>query len=175
MSKVQHDVEVILQAQNPICWIASCAMVKGFGTQTSIGIGEFTGGFDPASSSIANLAGNWKKCTDLMETWGFNVVEVSELSGGLASGEDLATALNENGPAVLLHLCANFPYGKQYGDTSALGGAHAVVLTGVDTDSGEAYFNNPWGDKDQLANIDVILEHIHSDAKLGKTLGFWPA
>ncbi len=30
MTQVAHDVEVIVQEQNPICWVASCAMVKGF-------------------------------------------------------------------------------------------------------------------------------------------------
>jgi len=174
MSKTEYDVEVIRQEQNPICWIASCAMVKGWGTQSSIGVGEFTGGFDPSNSCIANLAGNWQQCTDLMVTWGFKMLAVKDIAEGSMTGEDLAARLEDNGPAVLLHLCAGFPYGSQYGDTSSLSGAHAVVLTGVDTDAQVATFNNPWGDKDQSADLDVILEHINSDAKMGKTIGFWP-
>ena len=59
MTQVAYDVEVIVQEQNPICWVASCAMVKGFATKTSTGVGDFTGGFDPSNSCIANLAGNW--------------------------------------------------------------------------------------------------------------------
>jgi len=174
MSKTQYDVEVIRQEQNPICWIASCAMVKGYGTKSCIGVGEFTGGFDPSNSCIGNLAGNWRECTRLMETWGFSVMAISDLADGAISGEDLETALRDNGPAVLLHLCGGFPYGSQYGETSNLTGAHAVVLTGVDTDSEEVFFNNPWGDKDQSASLDIILQHIQEDSKMGKTFGFWP-
>jgi hypothetical protein len=41
MTAVQYDVELIQQVQNPICWVAiSCAMVKGWGTQSSVGIGD---------------------------------------------------------------------------------------------------------------------------------------
>lgn len=174
MSQVQYDVEVIRQEQNPICWVASCAMVKGYGTQSSVGVGEFTGGFDPSNSCIANLAGNWKQCTDLMGTWGFRTLALKDLSANSVSGEDLAAALEQNGPAVLLHLCAGFPYGSQYGNTSSLNGAHAVVLTGIDTDARKAFFNNPWGDKDQSADLGLILQHVNSDSKMGKTFGFWP-
>src|SRR6266567_3305484 len=137
MSNVQYDVEVIKQEQNPICWIASCAMTKGYGTSSSVGVGEFTGGFDPSNSCIANLAGNWRQCTDLMTNWGFDVLAVNDLSTGSISADELTAALSDKGPAVLLHLCANFPYGGQYGDTSSLKGAHAVVLTGVDSEAAQ--------------------------------------
>ena len=141
MSKIQYDVEVIQQEQNPICWVASCAMVKGYDTKTSVGVGEFTGGFDPSNSCIANLATNWSQCTDQMKSWGFSVLAVKDLSVNSMTRAELESALEENGPAVLLHKCPGFPYGSQY--ASLTDGAHAVVLTGVDTDSGEVFFNNP--------------------------------
>ena len=173
MSTVSYDVEVIRQEANPICWVASCAMVKGYGTKTSVGVGEFTSGFDPSNSCIANLATNWQQCTDLMRSWGFDLYGVSELAASTdLSADDLAKALG-TGPAVLLHLCAGFPYGSQY--TPLTSGAHAVVLTGIDTDNNNVTFNNPWGDKDQSAALDVILAKINADKKMGKTLGFWPA
>lgn len=174
MSRIQYDVEVIRQEDNPICWVANCAMVKGYGLQVSIGVGEFTDGFDPSNSCIANLAENWKECTDLMAGWGFNVLTVAEICGGKMLEEDLAKVLELNGPAVLLHRCKGFPYGSQYGDSSSFSGAHAVVLTGADTDAGKAYFNNPWGDKDQPADLKVLVKHINKDVELGKTFGFWP-
>jgi hypothetical protein len=149
-------------------------MVKGFGTQTSVGVGEFTDGFDPANSSIANLAGAWSECTDLMGTWGFNVFTVADLSPGTMGPDDLLAALNNGGPAVLLHLYSGFPYGNHHeGLVFTENDAHAVVLTAVDTDNNFAAFNNPWGDKDQSWDLDVLLAKINADQDLGKTLGFW--
>jgi hypothetical protein len=72
---------------------------------------------------------------------------------------------------VLLHLCAGFPYGSQYAPLTS--GAHAVVLTAVNTDGNAATFNNPWGDKDQACGLDVLLAKINADQGAGKTLGFW--
>jgi len=173
MSNIYYDVEVIKQEQNPICWIASCAMVKGWGTQSGVGVGEFTDGFDPSNSCISNLAGDWQQCTDLMSDWGFDVLTIDEISSGSITGDELVAALSERGPAVLLHLCDGFPYGSQYVPMTS--GAHAVVITGADTDNGQFYFNNPWGDKDQSASLDDILQHMKADSvKEGKTLGFWP-
>ncbi len=174
MANVQYDVEVIRQEQNPICWIASCAMLKGYGTQTSVGVGDFTNGLDPSTSCIGNLAGSFKECTDLMTSWGFDVVPLGDLSVGVLSADELTAALADRGPAVLLHRCASFPYGSQYGDTSGLAGAHAIVLTGADDGGAQVFFNNPWGDKDQGAPMDAILQSIHGDSDLGKTFGFWP-
>ena len=170
---VQYDIEVIKQKQNPICWVASCAMVKAWGTQSSVGVGDLTGGFDPSNSCIANLAGSWQECTDLMNEWGFDVLSVSDLSAGSISADALITALTDKGPAVLLHLCNSFPYGSQWGDSSTMSGAHAVIITGVDTDTAQVFFNNPWGDKDQPADLDTVLQKMNSDSIMGKTLGFW--
>jgi len=171
MSSVSYDVELIRQEANPICWVASCAMVKGYGTKASVGVGDFTGGFDPSNSCIANLAANWAQCTDLMNQWGFNVQSVSDIaSSGTMAASDLASALG-SGPSVLLHLCNGFPYGSQW--TPLTSGAHAVVITSVDTDNNAATFNNPWGDKDQPIALDTLLAKINADQGQGKTLGFW--
>ena len=63
--------------------------------------------------------------------------------------------LQANGPAVLLHLCNGFPYGPKWAPLTS--GAHAVVITSVDSDAGTATFNNPWGDKDQPIDVTVLL------------------
>ncbi len=144
MVQIYHDVEFIIQKQNPICWVACCAMLKNWATQSSLGVGEFTGGFDPANSCIANLANNWQQCTDLMKNWGFSVYSISQLSTtDILTANDIEFAISGYGPAVLLHNCRNFPYGDQ------------------------------WGDKDQTADLDILLQKINDDAHLGKTLGFW--
>jgi Papain-like cysteine protease AvrRpt2 len=174
MGQVAYDVEVIVQEQNPICWVASCAMVKGFGTKTSVGVGEFTGGFDPSNSCIANLAGNWSQCVDLMNNWGFAVSSVNELASGAMTADTLLASLQSFGPAVLLHMCSGFPYGPQWASqTFTASNAHAVVITGVDSDAATATFNNPWGDKDQSCDLVTLVQKINADQAVGKTIGFW--
>jgi len=37
MSNIQYDLEVIKQEQNPIYWIACCAMVKSWGLNNNFG------------------------------------------------------------------------------------------------------------------------------------------
>ena len=172
MAAIAYDVELIRQEDNPICWVASCAMVKGYGTKTSVGIGEFTGGFDPSNSCIANLAANWTECTDEMNGWGFDVLAVTDVAAGGMTADALCSLLqNRGGPAVLLHLCNGFPYGA--GWTAPTSGAHAVVITQVDADNNLAAFNNPWGDKDRSCALDVLVAKINADQGQGKTIGLW--
>jgi hypothetical protein len=173
-TSVAYDVEVIIQAQNPICWVASAAMVKGFGTKTSVGVGDFTGGFDPSNSSIANLASNWQGCVDNLTSWGFTVNSVSDLASGSMTAQSLLNALQSNGPAVLMHLCSGFPYGSQWSSqVFKPTDAHAVVITAVDIGAGTAAFNNPWGDKDQACSLDTLVQKINADQSTGKTFAFW--
>ncbi len=170
MSNIHYDVELLRQENNPICWVASCAMVKGYGVQACVGIGDLTGGFDPYNSCIANLATSWTDCTDKIAGWGFDVYNVSDLCSGTMTADDLAKALG-TGPAVLLHLCNGFPYGSQWAPLTS--GAHAVVITGIDSDNNKATFNNPWGDQDQACALDVLIAKINADKSVGKTLAFW--
>src|ERR1700722_2141277 len=109
MPNVKYDVELIVQAQNPICWVASCAMVKGYGTKTSVGVGDLTQGFDPSNSCIANLANSWSQCTDVMSGWGFDVEAVNGVASGDITADILLNTLQSKGAAVLLHLCSGFP------------------------------------------------------------------
>jgi hypothetical protein len=175
MPSVTYDVELIRQEQNPICWVACLAMVKGFQTKTSVGVGEFTGGFDPSNSCIANLARDWQQNIDLLTQWGFTMSAVSDIaSSGTLAPDDLLAFLQNGGPAILLHQCSGFPYGSQWGTPNfGPNDRHAVVITNADTDANTATFNNPWGDKDQGVALDVLLAKINSDQTMGKTLGVW--
>jgi hypothetical protein len=173
MASIAYDVEMIRQEMNPICWIASCAMAKGYATGASVGVGEFTDGLDPSTSCIANLAGSWAECTDLMSQWGFQLYDVAGAASGDMTADALLAALGQ-GPIVLLHLCAGFPYGAQYGVLNFTSSdAHAVVLTAIDTDAGTAAFNNPWGDKDQPCALDALVAKINADQAVGKTLAYY--
>jgi hypothetical protein len=174
MAQVANDVEVIVQEQNPICWVASCAMVKGFGTKASVGVGEFTGGFDPWNSCIANLAGDWSQRVDLMNNWVFAVSSVNDLASGAMTADALLASLQSFGPAMLLHMCSRFPYGSQWASqTFTASDARAVVITEVDSDAATATFNNPWGDKDQSCDLFTLVQKINAHQGVGKTIGFW--
>ena len=171
--QVSYDVDVVRQEMSPICWVASCAMVKGYGTGVDVGIDAFLGA-DPTTSSL-NPANQWGQCTTKMEEWGFTVVAVQDVApSGLMTGESLGGALQRSGPAVLLHHCDGFPYGNEYAPVPPDSG-HAVVITGIDTDQNTAWFNNPWGDKDRPCPLDVLLQIVNRDQVEGKSLGFWPA
>jgi hypothetical protein len=174
--KAYYDVELIVQEANPICWVASCAMVESFGTKQSVGVGKYTGGFDPSNSCIPNPADDWDGCVTAMNGWGFSTFSVAQLAsdGSALTTDDLFTILSQRQPMVLLHKCDNFPYGSQWSTTGLAGNAHAVVITGIDADSGEVWFNNPWGDKDQSADADTIIQLMNADASR-VTMGFWPS
>jgi len=67
--------------------------------------------------------------------------------------------LRTHGPFILGHECGAFSYGLNR--PAPRTGRHAVVITGVDTDRGIYYFNNPWGQKDvqtSIASINASIE-----------------
>jgi hypothetical protein len=57
MGRIVYDVPLATQAANPICWVTCMAMIASERRGYSVGVGEFTGGFDPSSASIPNPAG----------------------------------------------------------------------------------------------------------------------
>lgn len=176
MPDLKCDVEVIIQAQNPICWVASCAMARGNGTKSSAGVGDLTQGFDPSNSCIANLATTWSQRTDAMAGWGFTVSAVGDVASGGMTADTLWSTVQSNGPVVLLHSCSGFSYGSQHASmTFDPDDRHAVVIIGVDTDASTATCDNPWGDKDQSCDLATLIQRINAGQTLGKTLGFWPA
>jgi hypothetical protein len=169
MGSVSYAVELITQGQNPICWVASCAMVKGWATNKCIGVG----GWDPSNSSIPNPSSGWASCVSLMSGWGFTMYAVKDLStSGTMTAEDVLAAMQVLGPAVLIHRCAGFPYGPQWSAQSS--GGHAVVLTSVDSDNSVVTFNNPWGDTNQPAATDPVLLIMNNDSStFGSIFGFY--
>lgn len=159
MGQISYDVPMRRQEQNPICWIACMAMIASFKSQSSQGIGNFTGGFDPSNSSILNPARNWDDMYLRMNSFGFTSVNLNA-SPAPAYVESL---LNDHGPFILSHLVSQISYGSQYATFQAgvvatdPNAAHAVVITGINTDNGIATMNNPWGDKDQTLTLNSIL------------------
>jgi len=144
MSQTYYDVVVVEQAANPICWMASLAMVDSYWSQSSVGIGTYSGGFDPAQGCIGNPAVDVVDFQNRMQAFEFYpVFPYSPLTM-----EALSTMSAEFGPLVYFHNVNGFPYLQGPGQGS---GAHAIVVTGTDTDQDGFWFNNPWGDKDSWA------------------------
>lgn len=169
MARIAYDVPVIRQMQNPICWVASAAMVKSYKTGASVSIGSLLGGFDPSSASIDNPGGGAPPTVaTFLRSWGFTV----DSPAMTASASYIEGSLRDHGPLVLIHYCLGFPYGSRWGSaTFTAANMHAVVLTGIDTDANIVTFNNPWGDKDQPAGTALIVAAINK-ALPGPTLAY---
>ena len=151
MAQTSYDVVVVEQgADNPICWMACLAMVESFWTRASIGIGKYSGGFEPGQACIGNPAVDVVDFQNRMQTFGFYpVFPDSPLT--MQTMYDLSAQF---GPLVYFHRVNGFPYTQGVGTG---GGSHAIVITGTDTDQNGFWFNNPWGDKDSWAPADAGL------------------
>ena len=71
MGNIYYDVPMRRQEQNPICWIACIAMISSYKTMSSVGIGSFTGGFDPANSCIPDPVRGWQDFYNRLSSFGF--------------------------------------------------------------------------------------------------------
>ena len=139
-----YDVPMLKQGPNPICWVTCMAMIASEREHMSIGVGAFTGGFDPNNSSIPNPAHNYSDFVARMDRCGFASINMGR------NPADLVVALRDYGPLILSHYCAGFPYGPKRTPITDPKEMHAVVITGINpTDgySGNCFINNPWGDE----------------------------
>lgn len=158
MGRVTYDVPVIVQLANPICWVACMAMVASERKSVSIGVGAFANGFDPSYSSIPNPAGvDWEKFKRLLAAAGFSTGAMNP------SATEIEALLRSNGPFILTHLCAGFPYGPKWASPPPTA-VHAVVITGYDSaiNGGQCWMNNPWGDKDQPITAAAVITAINA-------------
>ena len=145
MGQTSYEVPVVEQgAENPICWIASLAMVESYVTQSSVGIGSFTDGFDPAQACIGNPAVDVVDFQNRMQAFSYQPVFDDEP----LTMDALYRFSDAFGPLVYFHRVQGFPYLQGVGQGT---GSHAIVITATDTDAGGFWFNNPWGDKDSFA------------------------
>lgn len=158
MGQAYYDVPMTRQEDNPICWLACVSMVLSWDQSASVTIGSLNGGFDPSNSCISNPVTSWADQYHRLESFGLTSESI-EACPAPAFVEGL---LQEHGPFILTHLVSNFPYGsgRGNGSTADPGATHAVVITGVDTDAGHAWMNNPWGDKDQYLPLDSVLQSM---------------
>jgi hypothetical protein len=152
MGVATYEVPLIRQGDNPICWVACMAMVASERQQCSVGIGSFTGGFDPDNSCMMNPAVSMNDAITRMYWCGFDSIQIT------ATGAGIESALNSYGPLILSHNCLGFPYGS--GWVLPTSGRHAIVITAIDTDMGWCWMNNPWGNKDRAVSISAMSNAI---------------
>ncbi|MEO9000156.1 MAG: papain-like cysteine protease family protein [Rhodanobacter sp.] len=146
---VYYDVPLVIQARNPICWVASMAMIESWWTKSSVGVGKYTGGFDPSSSCIPNPASDVWDFQNRMAGFSFYPV----YPDGPMTLNGLGSLLGQFGPLLLFHNLEHAPWG------AGAKGAHAVVITGVTGGSGGwIWINNPWGSKDLAAPASTSIQ-----------------
>jgi hypothetical protein len=148
--RIRLSVPMRQQGQNPICWIACVAMISSYKGRTSVGIGSFTGGFDPGSSSIPNPTMSWPDQYRRLSTFGF--VSENPFPDRSPDAAYIADLLRSHGPWMLTHLASDLLPGHfSPNDT------HAVVITGIDTSTGQVWYNNPWGNVNEVTTVNKIL------------------
>lgn len=156
--RLQYDVPLVVQLQNPICWVCCMAMVASERRKVSVGVGTYIRGFDPSLGSIPNPAPPvppelvYKDYVARLDRCGFTSMHID-------TAEMLEETLRERGPLILSHVCAGFPYNVGFVPPLPPGAAHAVVLTGADLDSGAGFarMNNPWGYKNVPITVSSVL------------------
>lgn len=161
---MRYDVPLLNQSVSPICYVVCAAMVQKYWQMTAgndFGTPDLTGGADPTNSCIpaASVQGLY---TQRLERAGFAMIARPAQPFNKNNIDNL---LSQSGPLVLNHFVANFNYGASRGGKQAANaeGIHAVVITGIAGDN--AYFNNPWGDKDvQIPASDLVASIAQSYA-----------
>jgi ABC-type bacteriocin/lantibiotic exporter with double-glycine peptidase domain len=165
MASVWYDVPLVVQGANPICWIACMAMIAAEREGHSPVIEKYNNGFNPNNSSDANPASDMDDFTRRLARCGFS-------SGSLDTSADaIATFLTDNGPIILTHNCAGFPYGSGWAPKKS--GVHAVVITGIDTETPTCWMNNPWGNKDREVSVSAVLQAIFQYQSIGANIAYY--
>jgi hypothetical protein len=145
MAVIAYNVPMVRQFQNPICWVACSAMILAWRRGQSVTV-ESLIGYDPGSSSITNPATTWPVMYGMLNDWGITSTG-PQMSPAVSYIERL---LSENGPFILTH------YVKTLAPTHTSPGTHAVVVTGINTNTGKCTYANPWGTANNQVAISTV-------------------
>jgi hypothetical protein len=98
--------------------------------------------------------------TEWLRRLGLRVSRSNQLVGMTTtpSPELIFNLLERRGPFILRHHCGAFWYGP--GVTVPTSGGHAVLVTGIDTERGGCWFNNPWGRTDVMTTTRSLVGAI---------------
>ncbi len=162
MGQVKYIVPIVTQGDNPICWVASAAMILSYKRGSSVTVESLVGA-DPSNSSIADPdGGSWDKMKQMLMGWGFTC-EAQTMS---PTADYVEQRLRLHGPLLLSHFTEGFPEDARFPAFSCTAllpadAVHAVAITGIDTDGGTCSFNNPWGSSSD-APIQSVIEAIEA-------------
>ena len=149
-TRLVHNVPMVTQGPNPICWVACAAMVMSFKQHRSVTVGEINNGFDPSNSSMTNPATSWAVFYNILQSLGF-----TSTGPRISPGVDyLLDTIQWHGPFILTH------YTRTLAPAVAGVGTHAVVITGLDMNADKCFYNNPWGTRNDSVSISTILESM---------------
>lgn len=161
MGQVRFTVPMIEQGSNPICWIACVAMITSWKSNASVGIGTFTGGFDPSSACIPDPNANWADFARRLNSFGFAMAGASQSLGPTF----IESNLRRHGPLMMIVNAADFPFSGPV--CNNIGGTHALVLTGIDTSIGKVMIVNPWGINTPPLDTDIAVQLLQDIADTG--------
>ena len=151
MANIRYTVPMVVQLQNPICWVACAAMIRGWKRRQSVTIGDLLNGFDPSNACIANPAGNsWERMYEMLDDWGITSVG-PQMCPATAY---ISGTLMDHGPFILTH------YTTTLAPNVASPGTHAVVVSGINTNTGQCIYENPWGLAGQTVAINTVLAEM---------------
>ncbi len=148
-ASIRLSVPMNNQGQSPICWIACVAMILSYKGRASVGIGTFTGGFEPGNSSIPDPVTSWADIYRRLSSFGF--VSENPFPNRSPDAAYIEDVLRKHGPWMLTHYTSDLHRGIAPGTT------HAVVITGIDTRTNQVWYNNPWGRVDEVTTVNTIL------------------
>ena len=162
-----YQVPMVEQGPNPICWVASAAMILSWKQQRSVSIGDLIGA-DPSNSSIGNPATSYAQVRASLQGWGFTV-EPQNMS---VTSDYLDQRLQAHGPLLFPHLTEGFPYDSRFPPYTCspliAPGGHAIVLIGFNSDDNTCAFKNPWGSAG-IVDVAVVLDAIATLAEFADT------
>jgi len=160
MARIVYNVPMVRQGISPICWVACAAMILSFKGKMSISIGSINGGSGPSNSCVSNPVDLYDiieaSCNDRWVTFYSLLIELGFTSEGPNSPSIgyIERILRHHSPFILTH------YTQTLAPTvSSPNTTHAVVITGIDTNTRICFFNNPWGTRQQT-NVNAILADI---------------
>lgn len=147
MASIRYSVPMVVQLQNPICWVACAAMILGWKKGHPVSIGDLLHGFDPSNSCIMNPATSWDTMYKMLAGWG-----IASVGPQMCPAEAYITnTLTDHGPFILTH------YTTTLAPSVSDPGTHAVVISGIDTDTRLCYYDNPWGTSNNTVPINTVL------------------
>ncbi len=161
MGQVSFNVPLIAQGDNPICWVACVAMITSFKKHMSVGIGSFTGGFDPSNACIPNPAGSWAALERQLNGFGFTMAGANQT----LTAAFIEQNLRRHGPLMIIVNAVDFPFSGEVCEN--IGGTHALVLSGIDTTRKKLKIVNPWGTNVPPVDLGVGLRLLQDLSDTG--------